>query len=422
MIAEQARAILAEAKKKVPGEQEAIYEGPIPEDDAKAISEAEDLVEMAKQAWDQYVRGPAIEALLNLAKQEFEPQNGNGNGHAEPEPEKPEETKTPELAEPLSHEEIDMEQDEPWPGYDNEGVHEVISGINAAPDDISDREDLRFFLAHVWSYESAHRARTTILNRLNIIGGRIDREEQHEREAAEREKEKNLEVFAKEEPKDEVVPVADPETIEEDSPTPAPEVPETPPEPVPEPEPEIIEPEKAVETEKPRDTPETQESDDQVIADVERQMKQEFLHIPKPPEAEIPDLPYDWTTLSAQQLQRFYGIYSAAAYYKGWQTSRDERLAQHWRDAANELHNELLRAADKYDAKGKAITLTLLEAEIESDEHVKKFRRRQRFHEARAAVHRRERDSMNRLVDSLSRLESMKDGEYNRSGQRGSRR
>ena len=65
---ETARAILAQGKK------DGTYEAPIPEDNAKAIEEANDLVEMAQTAWDQHVRGPEVEILLRMAADGAEPQ------------------------------------------------------------------------------------------------------------------------------------------------------------------------------------------------------------------------------------------------------------------------------------------------------------------------------------------------------------
>jgi hypothetical protein len=58
--ATQARALLAQGKK------DGTYEAPIPEDDKKAISDAEDLLDLARTAWAQHVRGPEVEILLKM--------------------------------------------------------------------------------------------------------------------------------------------------------------------------------------------------------------------------------------------------------------------------------------------------------------------------------------------------------------------
>jgi len=56
--ADLAREILTQAQ------NDKSYEDPIPEDDAKAIEEANALVEMAETAWKNQMRGPQVEALV----------------------------------------------------------------------------------------------------------------------------------------------------------------------------------------------------------------------------------------------------------------------------------------------------------------------------------------------------------------------
>jgi hypothetical protein len=72
MKVEVARQIIAQAK------SDETYEAPMPDDDAKAVSEAEALIEMARVAWNQNVHGPEVEALLRIADDNF---GGNGNGN-----------------------------------------------------------------------------------------------------------------------------------------------------------------------------------------------------------------------------------------------------------------------------------------------------------------------------------------------------
>jgi hypothetical protein len=96
---------------------------------------------------------------------------------------------------------------------------------------------------------------------------------------------------------------------------------------------------------------------------------------------------------------------------------REDRVALECKRAADELANELLKAIDKYDDKGKHKTLTLLEKEVEADPHVLNWRRLQYKHDAFTASARRERDSLYKLVESLSRFETMRQQEWQRSGQ-----
>ena len=60
MRADQARSLLTQAK------QDQTYEGPVPEDDAKAIEEANAVIDLATDAWEDQVRGPEVETILPL--------------------------------------------------------------------------------------------------------------------------------------------------------------------------------------------------------------------------------------------------------------------------------------------------------------------------------------------------------------------
>ena len=107
-------------------------------------------------------------------------------------------------------------------------------------------------------------------------------------------------------------------------------------------------------------------------------------------------------------------VYSAAAYYKSSVQTREERIAMHCKEAADELTNTLLVKAKKYDDKGKEIRVTFLEAEIAGDPNVKKWRRLQRKHEQFALAAKRETESYHKLVESVSRLWTMRQNTYER--------
>ena len=72
----------------------------------------------------------------------------------------------------------------------------------------------------------------------------------------------------------------------------------------------------------------------------------------------------------------------------------------------------------KYDEQNKEKRVATIDAEIEQDKAVKKWRRRQRIHDTYANAYRQERDSYVKVVDTLSRLETMRNNEFERSGQR----
>lgn len=404
MNAEKAKAILTQAK------ADETYEAEIPTDEAKLISEAEGLIEMAQQAWDQYTRGPEVEALLRIANEDFGSDNGNAPAAAAPEPE--EETASSEA--PVADGD-DLSQVEPWDQYDNEKVSDIKAGIEYASksDEYSD-DELRELMSHVWQYEAAHKNRSTILDYLGEIAA------SHFGDGG---AEEPAESQSEEAPAEE--PQADPdEAVETEVPVEEP-TPEPDPEPEPEPEPEEQpKPKKAPKKPDKKSPPPTvpaaessgDEDFDELIKHVEEELERERLVVPKPPEEEIPEIPWDWTKISAADLQKLYMFYSNLAYYKSYRLSRDERLALHCKQAADELHRDLLNATDKYDENNKQRTMTLLEAEVESDPEVKKWRRRQRQYETFASAARQERDSYNKIVESMSRVETMRHNEWERSG------
>jgi hypothetical protein len=449
--AELARAILAQGKK------DATFEAPIPEDDAKAISEAEDLVEMAQTAWNQMMRGPEVEVLLKMASegmaqngdtaireaigedggkdvsppqdgvedeaQKVQVPNSDGGGEVPSGGEEPQEA--PQAG--------DLSNVEPWEGYDREKVSEVKKAISAAIRDYNE-DELTDLMANVWAYESAHKARQTILDYLDDVAKKLQSgEDLGEETPADTERvtddvQKDDEGPAPEEQAGEV-DEASSRTGESDLPSRDED------EPgdghdgsLPEHDPSSARDHANLPGDggEPKGEEEPGLSDDglperdayqRLIEQVEAEVARERVHTPKNPadEEEIPDLPWDWTKMSNKQLQQYHGVYSALAYFKSYKVSVDERVALHCKAAADELHNALLTVAERYDEHGKEKRVAILEAEIESDENVVAWRRRQRKHETFAASHRNERDSIGKLVDALSRHESMRQQEWERS-------
>ena len=454
--AQIARAIITQAK------SDETYEGPIPEDDAKAISEAESLVKMAEAAWEQYVRGPEVEAILRIAAGENGDAPAADSEPAEPEPDPgPEPTPDPEPdpapepqadppAEPqetgfsLSPEE--MSKTEPWEGYADEKVPDIVEAIEIGVEEDDNPGEL---LAHIWAYESAHKDRKRIIKRLDeaakqLSGGNDETPATEEKPPPEAGGETPTPSGEDQEPDNAAAaqgdsagdPQAEPGAGEsggdegaatgdhdEDraggGATAAAD-----PDPEPEPAGEAAEP--AREGKADEDKPRAESSDpvyDELIADVEAELGEQRLHVPPPlPPGEQPDLPFDLTTLSDKELQQFHGYFTAYVYRTNHLLMREEAKARKCKDAAEELARDLLVAAEKYDEHDKAKTMTILEAEVESDPEVIKWRKRQRKHDTFATSYRSERDSYLRVVEALSRQESMRQNEWERGGGRSGKR
>lgn len=373
---DKARAIIAQA---VIAE---IYEGPIPEEDDKAIEEAQKLYQLAIDAWDQLVRGPEVESILRIASDDFD------GGDL-----------------PEAVEEAEAETDEPWADYSLTSVADVLKAISDSYKD--EDEDTKVVLDSIFEYETANKNRSTILNQVAKTNERLARKNGNEetttessaiQEPQEAQQEAEEQAIGQEREESDAGAITEPEAIEpseEDRPT-------------------EVEAAPVVEDSRPPVDSSVYHS---IIQKVENELVKDRRHVPDPPEDDVPQLPWDWTKASDSEIQRLYSYYSLLAYHKSFVLLREDRVALECKRAADELANELLKAIEKYDDKGKHKTLTLLEKEVEADPHVLNWRRLQYKHDAFTASARRERDSLYKLVESLSRFETMRQQEWQRSGQ-----
>jgi hypothetical protein len=152
-----ARAVIKQAQ------DDETYDGAMPDDDDKAIEVATGLVDMAQDAWNQNVRGPEVQKLLEIAKG-----SDNGDGPASkpsapsaskprPRPAKKEEP----APEPEKEPEDARAGIEPWDGYSENKVEEVIEGIEVWAEQ-GETDDV----THVFLYEQAHQNRKRIIERI----------------------------------------------------------------------------------------------------------------------------------------------------------------------------------------------------------------------------------------------------------------
>lgn len=383
------------------------FDGPIPEDDATCIKEAQGLVEMAEQAWAQSIRGPEVEAILKIAAGDEDGAEPEAEAEAEPEEAKAESNGGPPSA--LTDAPEALQKSEPWEGYGEYRVADVTSGLNYYFD--NDPDNILDLLRHTWAYETAHKERARVLEFVMEMwqraGGELD----------------EVELTAEEEAQ----PESGTEDAEEDT---SGIPPDDGADEADEAEAADAEPESKPKTRAKADEGRVDEAKSngedkpagqqgayrKLIEIVERELKNERLDgIPAPPDEEPPTLPWKWADITNGELQDMHMQFASFAYYKGYVRARDERIAMHCKEAADELYNKLLVKADKYDEKGKEIRVTFIEAKISSDENVKRWRKLQRKHEALAAQAKQEQESYGKLVEALSRLETMRHNAWERA-------
>jgi hypothetical protein len=410
-----AREIITQAK------ADETFDGPMPEDDATAIKTAEEIVQMAEQAWAQNIRSAEVEKILNLAS------GGNGSG---PQAEAGQEDEPVAEPEDLSEFPENLTKMEPWEGYGDERVSDVTGGINFyiehEPDAAAE------VLRHVWVYEQSHKRRVRILDYIQKAGERVGIQIGQKTDAAPSGQTEGVEA---EQAGESVPQEPGPEVSSPDGeagsgiPADEPGVPEeqqekqeaAPADAIPEPKPEA--PAESAESghgEHEAEPPAENRSEgsggyQKLIERVEDELLAERLDVPKPPEEKAPDLPWRWGDISDSDLRDYLMQFASLAYYKGYLLSRDERIALHCKEAADTLRNSLMVQIDKYDDHNKEKKVGLIEAEIESDENVRKWRRLQRRHEQMALAAKREMESYQKVYEALSRLETMRHNSWERA-------
>lgn len=411
-----AREILTRAKK------DEIFDGDVPDTDAEVLAKAGEIVELAEQAWASNVRGPEVEAILKLAAAD---QNGDA-------PEKAEEQETPtdtgdEHAAPegtpdvFTNLPVKLSKEEPWAGYGDGSVKDVTEGIVwfAESDDSEQKNEILDILKNVWAYESDHKNRSRVLaftkEAFTRYGGKLGDEVESQQESGAEGSEEapesggeldqsggEIESGVEELPAEEIEAEssdAGADAEPEVGPTPA---------------------QARLDEAKPggEDKPSGPSPEAKLVGIVEEELARERLDgIPKPPQEQAPELPWNWNDITDIQLHDLHMQYASLAYYKAYQRARDERIALHCKEAADEIRNKLLISAPKYDEKNKEIKVTVLEAQIASDPNIRRWRKTQAKYERYTQQARYELESLHKVVEALSRLETMRNNSWTRARQ-----
>jgi hypothetical protein len=144
-----ARTIIKQAR------EDETYEGPIPDDDAKALEAAEGLITMAEEAWAANVKGPEVESILRLAA-------SAENGASADDDDSAERSHDADGESPAGADGGELEQ--PLAAYDDLKASEVIANIEDVVAANMDSDDKLTTLGEISEYESANKGRKTILD------------------------------------------------------------------------------------------------------------------------------------------------------------------------------------------------------------------------------------------------------------------
>lgn len=420
MEVKTAREILKRAKK----DDIIAYE--VPDAESEVLEKAQEVVELAEQAWATHVRGPEVEAILKLAAADAnggapeDSEEGSDDSGSEPEAESiPEGT-------PSAFADLDdkLAKSEPWEGYNDLPVKEVTDGINWFAENEADT--ILDILQNVWAYESAHKERARILTFTKEayvrFGGELGETEEipEAEQASEEGEDTGVDSDGDDSGSDES---QGEEEIEVDGSSDAGS--ESDADDDSEPKASAKSGEGKSRQAKPDAENKSGGSDGgkggpsaeaKLVGLVEKELAKERLDdIPNPPKDKAPELPWNWADITDTQLHDFHMQYASLAYYKSYQRARDERIALHCKEAADQLRSQLLLNADKYDEKGKEIKITVLDAQVATDPNVKRWRKMQGKYERFAIQAKHELESLHKIVEALSRLESMRHQSWERS-------
>jgi hypothetical protein len=473
MQADLAREIIAQAL------EDETYEGDVPDDDDKAVEVADGLVVMAKDAWEQNIQGPEVEAILKLAERDEDNNGAKPKAKAKPAAKRP--AKKAEEPEPDPEPEPDSRaSEEPWEDYDKDPVKDIIEGLDVwAEDEEFDS------VQHILVYELANKNRKKIVERANevlpdemqIVEGSVEPEPEAdpepEPEATATEPYEGYDDSKVSEIKDSLNEYLDDEDTDDEDKlatlkqtfayeslnkgrtglmdyldekmdlykeqegdgdeTGAPE--------------EEGEAEGAAassddsgdeegaeggegDSKKPgpaagkrsrsgsaakdgADSP--PEGDDpehtELLETVHELIARERLHVPAQIEDDPVELPFDLTTVGDKELQQLYSAFNAYSYRAGYLLMIEEAAEHKCKEAADEIVEAYIAKSDLEDS-----TVTKVKAEAEQHDQVKKWRKRQRRHGILATSLRKDRDNYDRVCERLSRIETMRQDEWQRAG------
>lgn len=146
-----------------------------------------------------------------------------------------------------------------------------------------------------------------------------------------------------------------------------------------------------------------------LLTSVHELIDRERLHVPPAIESDPVDLPFDLTTVSDTELQQLFSAFTAYSYRSGYLLMIQEASEHRCKEAADEI-------VEAFIANAEGDSLTQIKAVAEQHDEVKRWRKLQRKHGILALSLRKERDNYDKVCERLSRVETMRQDEWQRAG------
>jgi hypothetical protein len=161
---------------------------------------------------------------------------------------------------------------------------------------------------------------------------------------------------------------------------------------------------------------------DKLISHVTDRVEKEHFAIPAPLPENITTLPFDLTELSEREVRQHYSAFLSYFGRAAYVAKIEKQLAIACKNVADDAYDDALAALDKIDPETeKDKSATQLKSEAERHPKVRRWRKREREHNALKESMRADCEIYKQNLDSLSREWTMRTEEIDHSGGLGPR-
>ncbi len=155
-----------------------------------------------------------------------------------------------------------------------------------------------------------------------------------------------------------------------------------------------------------------QDEDEKTYKEAIDEFMDNTLPVPVDPNEDAPEIPFDITSASDEQLRFLHGAYGAYFARAAYLCALEESGHSAAKQIADFHEDEYIATADRKDIGGKAKTGAVLKIEAaQADPAILKWRKREKDHERKLNKYRRFRDMYEKNVERFSREGTLRENE-----------